>query len=269
MSEKTEAMSEDITCFFVTPIGAEGSDIRKRSDLVYDYIVKPAADELGLVGLRADEMNNPGQITTQVMEQVLRSKLVVADLTGHNPNVFYEIAVRHGTAKPIVLIADKETALPFDVITMRTITFDYRDLRSADECKLSIVEHAKTALDSGVIETPISAAFNMIEAQTGTSQEQLMAQILQRLEALTRDQREVASTVGSLVQERRRVTLTADSSLPQHSGYQSGISLVNTTVPDTIGIPRVLGGVYSIDTKIGTIVPKTDDGADSNVSGAN
>jgi len=102
-------------CFLITPIGAEGSDTRERSDGVMDYIVAPAAEAAGLTTVRADKIAKPGQITRQVIEHVLRAKAAVVDLTGANSNVYYEMAIRHTAQLPTVLIAQQGEKLPFDI----------------------------------------------------------------------------------------------------------------------------------------------------------
>lgn len=61
MAEPTIDPAEE--CFFIAPIGADGSETRHRSDGVRDYIVKPAMQEFGLTVLRADDLKKPGQIT--------------------------------------------------------------------------------------------------------------------------------------------------------------------------------------------------------------
>ena len=82
------------TCFVIAPIGPKDSDIRKHSDKVLKHIFKKAlADKYDVK--RGDEIDEPGMITSQVLREVQESHLVVADLTGHNPNVLYELAVRH------------------------------------------------------------------------------------------------------------------------------------------------------------------------------
>lgn len=105
----------DQECFVIAPIGDEGSEERRRSDGILNYIVRPAAEELGLTAVRADEIARPGSITLQVIEHVLEAQAVVADLTEHNPNVFYELGIRHTARKPTVLIAEEGERLPFDV----------------------------------------------------------------------------------------------------------------------------------------------------------
>src|SRR5437016_10492301 len=95
------AESEEKTCFVISPIGDEGSEVRRRSDQVLKHIVRPAARKCGYSSIvRADQMSKPGLITAQVIQCLVNSNLVVADLTGHNPNVFYELAVRHAIRKP-------------------------------------------------------------------------------------------------------------------------------------------------------------------------
>src|SRR5215472_13179804 len=89
------------TCFVIAPIGPKDSDIRKRSDQVLKHIFKKALAEKFEV-IRGDNIDEPGMITLQVLRAVQESDLVIADLTGHNPNVLYELAVRHAMEKPII-----------------------------------------------------------------------------------------------------------------------------------------------------------------------
>src|SRR5215510_5518346 len=88
------------TCFVIAPIGEADSTIRKRPEQVFKYVVEPAARECGYQALRADQIPQPGMITTQAIQHVVEDPLVIADLTGRNPNVFYELAVRHAIGKP-------------------------------------------------------------------------------------------------------------------------------------------------------------------------
>jgi hypothetical protein len=103
------------TCFYITPIGEEASEQRAHSDLFLGNIVEPALEPFGLRVIRADAIDKPGMITRQVIEYIMRARLVIADLSFHNPNVFYELALRHATRLPVVQIVRTGDSVPFDV----------------------------------------------------------------------------------------------------------------------------------------------------------
>lgn len=118
----------ETTCFYITAIGEEGSEQRKHSDLFVSAIVEPALEPFGLKLIRADAIDKPGTITRQIIDYILQSRLVIADLSFHNPNVFYELAIRHAARLPVVQIARTLERLPFDVNQMRTVRIDTTDI---------------------------------------------------------------------------------------------------------------------------------------------
>jgi hypothetical protein len=186
-------------CFFIAPIGTDGSDIRKRSDGVRDFIVQPAVAAFGLATLRADDLAKPGQITLQVIEHVLRAKGVVADLTGSNPNVFYELAIRHTAKLPVVLIAEEGEVdrLPFDIAQMRVISFDHRDLASAARAQTQITQHLREALD-GAVDSPIATALTLEALNQGDTVERALGELLSLMNDLSWSNRSVADEVRYL-----------------------------------------------------------------------
>jgi hypothetical protein len=164
-------------CFFIAPIGPDGSQERSRSDGVLEFIVARAADELGLQAVRADQLAEPGQITLQVIEHVLGAKGAVADLTGRNPNVYYELAIRHTAKLPTVLICEQGEVLPFDIAQMRTIFFSHTDLRSADRCRAEIVRQLRRALE-GAVDSPVAASVDLQRLQAGDTLERSVAELV-------------------------------------------------------------------------------------------
>ncbi|WP_158697281.1 hypothetical protein [Streptomyces hokutonensis] len=182
-------------CFFIAPIGEEGSETRNRSDGVLEFIVQRAAEELGLTAVRGDQIAAPGQINLQVIDHILRAKAAVADLTGLNANVFYELAVRHAVKLPVALIADKDCEIPFDIAQMRVIKFDYQDLRSSDNCRRQIADHLKQALDTGNADSPISTAADVRSMQVGSPVERTVAEIVAGVESVTATQRDILDMV--------------------------------------------------------------------------
>jgi hypothetical protein len=193
----------DQECFFIAPIGPEDSSVRKRSDGVLDFIVSKAAEELGLTALRGDQIGEPGQITLQVIDHILGARAAVADLTGLNPNVFYELAVRHTARLPVALIAEVGSDLPFDIAQMRTILFDHRDLRSADLCRQAIVTHLKEALN-GAVDSPIATSVDVRALQTGSAVERNIAELVTTVDEMSQLQRRTAQMLTGISDEIAR-----------------------------------------------------------------
>ncbi|MCW2952043.1 MAG: hypothetical protein JWQ48_1213 [Conexibacter sp.] len=141
------------TCFYITPIGEEGGEHRKHADLLLGQIVEPAVEELGLelAVVRADKMTQPGMISQQILQHVLGARLVVADLSFHNPNVFYELAIRHATRRPTVLISRTAERIPFDIADLRVVRLDMTDIYTfvpqMDAWRAELTQHARQALE--------------------------------------------------------------------------------------------------------------------------
>jgi hypothetical protein len=111
-------------CFYVSPIGSEDSEQREHADLFLGSFVEPALRDFDLTVVRADQIGKAGMITAQVIEHLANARIVIADLSFHNPNVFYEVAPRHAVRKPIVQIIRAADPIPFDLDQLRTIRID-------------------------------------------------------------------------------------------------------------------------------------------------
>jgi hypothetical protein len=114
------------SCFVISPIGEPNSEIREHADDVFDFIIKPAVDRTGHIAKRADHAARPGPITDQMYDAILGDNLLIALLTFHNPNVFYEVAVAEAAARPLVLLLDKSHKIPFDIHNRRVIYYDLK-----------------------------------------------------------------------------------------------------------------------------------------------
>jgi len=154
----THIMEKMKKCFVISPIGEEKSEIRIRADQILNYIIDPVAQECGFRAIRADKISKPGIITNQVIEHIIEDPLIIADLTGKNPNVFYELAIRHSIRKPLVQIIQKGEDIPFDVSVMRTIPIDHRDLDDVEEAKKEMKKQIEDVINKNPneIESPIS-----------------------------------------------------------------------------------------------------------------
>lgn len=155
--EAAAAKAADKKCFVITPIGDLGSATRRHTDGLLDAVIKPVLGSLGYDVVVAHEISTPGSITKQVLEHTLSDALVVANLTDLNPNVMYELGVRHAAQLPVVAICQQGTKLPFDIAAERTVFFD-NDFQGSLDLKVAL-EKAVQATDlDGVIDNPVYAA---------------------------------------------------------------------------------------------------------------
>ncbi|MCY4558290.1 MAG: hypothetical protein OXF79_18330 [Chloroflexi bacterium] len=205
------------TCFFIAPIGEAGTQTREDSDRVLRRIVRVAVNPNGFTAIRADDISAPGIITSQVLEMVVESPLVIADLTGHNPNVFYELAIRHAIRKPFVQMIRKNETIPFDVATARTVRYDF-DVDSAQDAIDDITRQIESLeSDPTDIETPISMSLDLQSLRTVTDQQSSgLHQVLPLLEdinsAVHNNNNEIARLREAELQTRvpQRITWTVD-----------------------------------------------------------
>lgn len=121
--ESPEEETKLKTCFVITPIGDENSSIRRHIDGVINAAIRPALKSKYKINV-AHEFTTTGSINKQVIVEIYDSDLVIANLTDLNPNVMYELAIRHALKKPVIMIMEKgDNKLPFDVANERTIFY--------------------------------------------------------------------------------------------------------------------------------------------------
>lgn len=173
-------------CFVISPIGDEGSDTRERSDQVLKHIITGPVEQLGYIVIRADKISEPGIITTQIIEHIVDADLVIADLTEKNPNVFYELAIRHAIRKPLVQMIKRGEAIPFDVAATRIIQFDLQNLDSVASAKDEILSQVKS-LEAGnsEVHNPISVSLDLkVLKESGNIEERSLADIVEAVSDL-------------------------------------------------------------------------------------
>jgi hypothetical protein len=171
--------------FFVSPIGEKGSGERKRADEVLEFVIEPACNEVRLLVVRADQMNSPGRITEQIVQAIAACRVLLADVSGRNPNVHYELGIAHTLNKPVIMIADSTDSLIFDTKDERTIIL-------GDDGKLGAkdAEEGRGRLRS-VLDAVLDADYvpdSMVTRAAGT----------QTLAALASDEDPVASAIDRL-----------------------------------------------------------------------
>jgi hypothetical protein len=118
------------TCFVIMPIGDQSYDrvelsaqeLKKRYDDLIREALLAARPDLDIT--RADEVAIPGTITSDILTRVMHSDFVVADVSFPNPNVFYELGLRHACRAGTIIIRDaKAPKPPFDIAHLRHIEY--------------------------------------------------------------------------------------------------------------------------------------------------
>lgn len=173
------------TCFVISPIGDKGSDVRKHADMVLNSIIRPALPDYQVH--RADELGDSAMITDKMIEAILESDLAIADLTGENPNVFYEVGLRHMAEKPIIHLSST-TNLPFDNACVSTIFFDPKDWYSHQSAIADIKQRVEKLSEKGYkVSNPVTQARGSMKlAQSADSRDQVIFQMSERLSQLER-----------------------------------------------------------------------------------
>ena len=106
--------------------GADGQLL--HFNRIYAELLKPALEEAGFEVFRADEDKRAGDIRTDMFQELLAADLVVADLTLDNPNVWYELGVRHALReRGVVLVQGPRSTSPFDIYTDRKLHYGVVD----------------------------------------------------------------------------------------------------------------------------------------------
>jgi hypothetical protein len=173
-----KAKSKDI-CFVIMPFGGWGDDY-------YGTIYIPAIEAAGMEPHRADDLFRPSTIVNDIWSYTKKAKLLLADLTGKNSNVFYELGLAHALAKPVILVAESMEEIPFDLRSLRVITYDKNDPEWG-----RILRNKLQASIKEVLKSPIEAvlpAFLEIKAGTArvTPHEKELLEIKQELDLLKR-----------------------------------------------------------------------------------
>jgi hypothetical protein len=120
-TRRTATAASGASCFVVQPFsGPLGG--------YYELIYRPAIEQVGLQPLRADaEIFGTGKIMDQIWRGIRGAKVLVAELTMKNPNVFYELGLAHALEKPVVLVSSNQEDVPFDLRHIRVILYDQTD----------------------------------------------------------------------------------------------------------------------------------------------
>jgi len=174
------------TAFFITPLGGDNSEIRRATDGLIDAVIEPALKQYNIDLVPPHKIKNPGNITRQIVRHILESDLVIANLTGLNANVMYELAIRHAKRRPVIVIAEKGTILPFDIAAERTI-FYTNDMGGVVELKARLDETIPVALIDENPENPVYSGLeaSIIQEQLKQEKDSVQSYLVEKIDQLT------------------------------------------------------------------------------------
>lgn len=139
---KNAQVSADDTCFVMMPFAG-------HLGKYYSEIYEPAIIKAGLKPVRADdEIFGTGKIIDQIWRGISQAKVLIAELTSRNPNVFYELGLAHAVQKPVVLVSSNEEDVPFDLNHIRVIYYDIHDPFWGDKLIEKVAENILSAISN-------------------------------------------------------------------------------------------------------------------------
>jgi hypothetical protein len=203
-------------CFTIMPFGGWFDDY-------YESIFCPAIEAARLTPKRADDLYRPSTIVHDIWEYTQQAKLILADLSGKNPNVFYELGLAHALAKPAILVTESMDDVPFDLRALRVIEYDKNDPNwgglLADKIEKSIGE---------VLESPtqsvLPAFLSIKKSSTPTTISEKDKDIIELKQEMSRLSREVRSRYSKHQMEKISGPSEAESLI--HSYLNMGLERI-------------------------------------------
>ncbi|KAB7728117.1 hypothetical protein F5984_20440 [Rudanella paleaurantiibacter] len=213
-NEKTPATEKTVQkrkAFFITPLGDDRSEIRRVTDGLIRAVIEPVLRKHNIDLVPPHKIYEPGTITRQIIRHILESELVIANLTGLNPNVMYELAVRHAKRLPVIIIAQTGTKLPFDLAAERTIFFD-NDLEGGVQLFDALDETIPKALNDISPENPIYNGLEslIIRKEVESENNSFDTYVLDRLEQITSSIARIENTTRAKTLGLKAIPIDSD-----------------------------------------------------------
>lgn len=175
--------------FVISPIGSPGTDKHRKATLALDYIIRKALPDDIWEVTRGDGSLSPDSIGHDIIKRINAAELIVADLTDHNANVFYELAIAHGWSKPVIHMIEKGQSIPFDIADLRVISYELSDPASVDSTITTIAGMSVEIMKPEYKPITPLTQYKSFETVTGSAdpesaQAEMNMQILTRLSAI-------------------------------------------------------------------------------------
>jgi hypothetical protein len=202
-------------------------------DAAYRLFIKTALEEAGFDVKRADDLLNQRNIMQDVMHGIDSANLVIADLTGSNPNVFYELGIAHALEKPVILLTQSLEELPFDLRSYRVLEYQTHFAR-IEHARLELVKLAQSAHSgSAIFGNPVTDfranTDRAIEASPANSRVISSTAITEDDRGLVDHLIDIQEGYGELAQLIGRITAATGRITPEAQELAAGITRANAT----------------------------------------
>lgn len=146
------------TCFVIMPFSAV-------FDAVYANVIRPAIEATGLSSVRADQIYSKPQIMADIWKALRSSRIVIAELSDKNANVFYELGLAHAIGKPVIIITRNEQDVPFDLKALRYLFYDINNPSWGDSLKKVLTDMIRSLLEEKEFGTVFDGITTIITAE--------------------------------------------------------------------------------------------------------
>lgn len=152
-----------------------------KLNIIYELAIEPAVMAEGYECIRVDKLPGGGNILKEIIEQVHKAKVVIADLTGNNPNVFYELGISHGLMNNVIMLVQDIKLLPFDLRNYKIVQYGM-DVGDDKILKEKIIEGLQSLDQWGPKSNPIETFLSPDERPVSGSAYQQVKQALEKAE---------------------------------------------------------------------------------------
>ena len=135
----------DNTCFVVMPFSS-------LYQVEYENVIKPTLHDLNITCVRGDEIYSKQRIMDDIWENLKSCRFVIAELTGKNPNVLYEVGLAHAIGKPVIILTRNGDDVPFDLKDLRYLFYDTNDPFWGENLKKGLAKLIQKILDNPEID---------------------------------------------------------------------------------------------------------------------
>ncbi|HEX7137968.1 MAG TPA: hypothetical protein VF219_08990 [Vicinamibacterales bacterium] len=156
------------SCFVLMPF-------KEPFETYYRAIIEPAVTSAGLMSVRGDSIFRPSPIMADIWQMIQDASVLVAEMTEKNANVFYELGLAHALGKPVILISETITDVPFDLQALRVILYDKNNPEWGEKLRSGITDYLRDTLTD--TSSAVPSMFRKVVKSQAPAEPELSARI--------------------------------------------------------------------------------------------